>query len=117
MDARAEPRFRRKTPCKLRHQQRHHSGMVLDISRTGLFVQTSATAQNGEEVEVTLSVARTTALITLAAQVVWQRRVPAQLRAAAEGGLGLRICYAPEGYYNLLVDAAQGSITRRERAV
>jgi Tfp pilus assembly protein PilZ len=117
MDTRTEPRFKRKTPCKLRHQQRHHSGMVLDISRTGLFVQTSATAQNGEEVEVTLIAGRAATPITLAAQVVWQRRVPAQLRAAAEGGLGLQICYAPEGYYNLLVDAAQGSITRRESAV
>jgi Tfp pilus assembly protein PilZ len=117
MDARAEPRFRRKTPCKLRRQQRHHSGIVLDISRTGLFVQTSATAQNGEEVEVTLSAGRTAAPITLVTKVVWKRNVPAQLRASAEGGLGLRICYAPEGYYNLLADAAQGPITRGERAV
>ena len=117
MDPRVEPRFKRKTPCKLRHQQRHHSGMVLDISRTGLFVQTSATAQDGEEVEVTLSAGRATALLTLAAQVVWLRRVPAQLRTVAEGGLGLRICYAPEEYYNLLVEAARGSITRGELAV
>jgi hypothetical protein len=49
------------------------------------------------------------ALIAVTAQVAWQRRVPAQLRSIAHGGLGLQIRYAPEPYFVLLAEADRGS--------
>ena len=57
------------------------------------------------------------AAIVLDAQVVWLRKVPLQLRSAVEGGLGLQIRYAPESYYALLAEAAQGSAPVRGSAV
>ncbi len=47
--------------------------------------------------------------VALTAEVVWHRRVPASLRSVAEGGIGLRIRYAPEPYYRLLEAAQQTS--------
>ena len=94
MDTLAEPRYRKRIPCKLRRSRSTFSGLVLDVSRTGLFVQTRAVAKAGDEVEIML--ARPEAAILLDARVVWQRNVPPQLRRAVEGGFGLQIRYAPE---------------------
>ena len=57
--------------------------------------------------EVWLSKRGETDQSALATEVMWQRRVPPQLRAVAEGGLGLQIRYAPESYYAILVAAAR----------
>jgi len=91
--------------------------MVLDVSRTGLFVQTSAAAKAGDEVEVLLRSREPETAIVLNAEVMWQREVPPQLRDAVEGGLGLQLRYAPEPYYVLLAEAAQGSGPIRGRAI
>ena len=117
MRSRVDPRFKKRMSCRLKQEQRTYAGMVLDVSRTGLFVQTSAGAKPGDEVEVLLGSREQAAPVALTAEVVWQRKVPAQLRIVVEGGVGLKIRYAPELYYALLADAAQVATTRRHRAV
>jgi hypothetical protein len=100
-----DSRFKKRFPCRLKQGPRQYAGVILNVSRTGLFVQTSAFPGGGAEVEVTLAGRENAA--TLTAEVVWQRRVPGALRTVAEGGVGLRIRYAPEPYYGLLAEAAQ----------
>ena len=112
MGLRVDPRFKKRMSCKLKQEQRTYAGMVLDVSRTGLFVQTSAGAKPGEEVEVLLASREQAVPVALMAEVVWQRKVPAQLRVVEKGGVGLKIRYAPEPYYALLIDAAQATATR-----
>jgi len=102
--------------CRLRVGQRENSGIVLDVSRQGLFVQTSAAARVGEKVEIQLSSPRHSTPITLVAAVRWQRIVPAQLRSVYQAGLGLQIAQADEGYYAMLADAQQGSAPVKGRA-
>ena len=109
MDTRAEPRFKKRIPCKLTQSRTTFSGLVVDVSRTGLFVQTSAAAKAGDEVEVVLSRWEPEADIVLSAQVVWQRKIPPQLRSTVEAGLGLQIRYAPEPYYVMLAETSQDS--------
>ncbi len=116
MKPRLDPRFKKRLSCRLK-QERTYAGMVLDLSRTGLFVQTSAGAKPGDEVEVLLGGRERDAPVTLTAEVVWQRKVPHQLRVVVEGGVGLKIRYAPEPYYAILADAAQGATGRRHRTV
>ncbi len=113
----AEPRFAKRIHCKLQRSRSTFSGLVLDVSRRGLFVKTSAVAKAGDEIEVLLSRREPEAAIVLSTQVVWQRKVPPQLRSAVKGGLGLQIRYAPEPYYALLVEAAQGPASTRGRGV
>ena len=90
--------------------------MILDVSRTGLFVQTSAGATPGDEIEVVVGGRGHGDGIALTAEVVWQRKVPPQLRVIEAGGVGLKIRYAPEPYYALLADTAQSPTGKRHRS-
>ena len=117
MNTRLDPRFKKRLSCRVKQEQRSYAGMVLDLSRTGLFVQTSAGAKPGDEVEVLLAGRTEVAPVALRAEVVWQRKVPHQLRVIGEGGVGLKIRYAPELYYAILADAAQAATARRQRSV
>ena len=111
MEPRVESRFKKRVPCQLKLGKRQYSGLVLDMSRTGLFVQTSAAPRSGEEIEVILSRPERDSGFALTAKVVWQRRVPAPLRRLVDGGVGLEIRYAPESYFALLSEAALGLST------
>ncbi len=101
---RPDPRFRKRLPCRIRVDESRYSGIVLNLSRTGLFVQTAAAAPPGGSIELELR-----GEAPLQARVVWLRRVPQQLRSVSQGGIGVRIVGAPESYYHLLVEAAVGS--------
>jgi Tfp pilus assembly protein PilZ len=107
--AKVEPRFKKRVPCRLTRSESSFTGVVLDLSRRGLFVQTAASARPGDEVEVVLHGNEPGRDVVLNAQVVWQRKVPFQLRSSLQSGMGLQIRYASESYYSLLADAAGGS--------
>lgn len=102
----AEPRYRKRVPCTLRTATRGHAGMVLNLSRGGLFVQTSAHLDPGQDVSVELNVAsgirERGACIPLGTRVVWRRIVAPQLRTVSHGGFGVRIENASEDYYRFL---------------
>lgn len=109
MTDRPEPRFKKRMSCKVRLGQKDHPGIILDVSRKGLFVQTNATARVGEQLEVILNERTQGAAITLVTAVRWQRRAPAHLRTVVHSGLGLQISHAEESYYALLAEAGRTS--------
>jgi Tfp pilus assembly protein PilZ len=117
VEARGEQRFKKRMSCKLRLGQQDHAGIVLDVSRQGLFVQTSATARVGDKVEVVLSRPERGTAIKLVAGVRWLRRVPTQLRSVVQAGIGLQISHAEEGYYALLAEALQGAVPVKGRSL
>ena len=117
MGTRPEPRYRKRIPCKLTRSRSTFSGLVVDLSSRGLFVQTGAIAKTGDDVEIMIRSWNSETTIVLNAQVVWRRKVPLRLRSVVEGGLGLQICYAPEPYYVMLAEASQGSVSNRKRGV
>ncbi len=90
----------------IRRGPSNYLGMVLDISRTGLFVQTSAGGHPGDEIALSLNTRGVTSPIRLSTEVMWLRKVPQQLRRISKGGFGLKIRYAPESYYHLLAQVA-----------
>ena len=79
-----------------------HSGLVLNVSPGGLFVQTHARPTSGDSVRVALNVPGGATAMELDATVVWKRVVPASLLRVAQGGVGLCLVNPPEGYYQLL---------------
>ena len=115
MGTRAETRFRKRIPCKLTRSRSTFSGLVIDLSSRGLFVQTGAVAKTGDEIEIVIRSWKSEAPIVLNAQVIWRRKIPLRLRSVVEGGLGLQIRYAPEPYYVMLAEASQGSVSNRGR--
>jgi hypothetical protein len=99
---RVEPRVRKRLPCSVQVTGRRHTGMVLNVSPRGLFVQTSAEADPGETVDVDLRTPTHRQPIPVQGRVIWRRTVPQRLRNVTKGGLGVRIENASESYYQYL---------------
>jgi hypothetical protein len=93
-------RKKRRIPCQLWVGEREHSALVLDLSPSGLFVQTHAKVQCGERLAVRLSYEG--AGLDLVVEVARTKPVPANLLTVAKGGIGVRIVSAPEEYFQLL---------------
>ena len=101
-------RYRKRLPCRLEVPNGAYSGMVLNLSRGGLFVQTTAAASPGEAVHLDLSLGDAEA-IALDARVVWRRVVAPHLRSVSTGGMGVHIQYAHDAYFGLVAQLAEGS--------
>ena len=102
MRAPADERFRKRIPCAFNAGGRSSSGLVLNVSRSGLFLQTSIPENSGTVVNLELKPLDRAEEIALTARVVWRKAVPAQLRTIESGGFGLQIIRADEAYYGLL---------------
>jgi hypothetical protein len=88
--------------CELKADGRQQRAIVIDLSTTGLFVQTSARLSPGAQVELWLQFEDLREPILLRAAVARQKAVPSNLTSVAQGGIGLRIVDAPRAYYDLL---------------
>src|SRR5262245_3205812 len=93
-------RKKRRIPCQLWVGEREHSALILDLSPSGLFIQTHARTQRRERLRLQFS--HEDVLLELKVEVVRTKQVPPNLLAAAKGGIGVRIISAPEEYYGLL---------------
>ncbi len=102
MRAPVDKRFQKRIPYAFKAEGRSRSGLVLNVSRGGLFLQTSVPEGAGAVVDLELNPLDRAEPIALSARVVWKRAVPAQLRTMASGGLGMQIIWAAEAYYGLL---------------
>jgi hypothetical protein len=78
--------------------------MVLNVSRSGLFVQTTAGASPGDAVHLELALGR--AELPLDARVVWRRVVAPHLRTVSTGGMGVHIQYASDAWFGFLAGLA-----------
>lgn len=113
---RAAKRFRRRTACELRADGRQQRAIVLDVSRTGLFIQTSARLSPGTEVEVVVQFEGQREAMLLRARVARQKAVPSNLTSVAQGGVGLRILDAPRSFYQMIGEQDGGSTAPPLRA-
>jgi hypothetical protein len=85
--------------CEILYEGRRQSAIVIDVSRTGLFVQSGTRLPPGTPVEVELALGPEGERIHLRARVARQKAVPHQFTPVAKGGIGLRIVEAPPAYY------------------
>ena len=116
MQIQAQPRIRKRIPCSLRIGGRRHSGLILNLSRGGLFVQTTAGGEPGAGLAVELNLGAEADALELDAEVVWRRVVAAHLRTITHAGVGLRIRRAPEPFYALLLRLQHGDGEAAPRA-
>ncbi len=100
--ARVSKRAKRRLACRLVAGRQRFSGVIIDLSASGIFVQTSAKPRPGDPVTLELSIPGHRDPLRLEAQVVRLKLVPPRLVAVAQGGLGLRITNAPEAYFSFL---------------
>ena len=105
-----QPRLAKRMTCAVSVGDQRYSGVVLNVSQGGLFVQTSASPRRGSNVVLELNPPGEGAAIPLEAEVVWRRVVPQQLRSTAQGGMGMKILSAGENYYGALADWMRVSV-------
>jgi hypothetical protein len=109
MPTQLHPRVRKRMPCEVSIGGARHQGFVLNVSRGGLYVQTSAGAEVGDVVGVDLSPPAAGTSIPLEARVVWRRVQRGRAFGVNEGGMGLCIQSAPSAYDALLDDLLPGA--------
>ena len=109
MERRREDRFCHRMTCTLQLNDRLYHGLVLDVSPSGLFVQTRAKAPERAmaPVAVELRHAASDETTTLSAMVARQYRVPEQLVVLAKGGMGLRVIRNCAAWLELLDGLAE----------
>jgi len=94
MERRESPRSRRRIPCEFQHQGDQYRGIAVNISRSGLFIQTDATLEQGAELEVDFLGDQLEGT-SFRAEVVRRRATPLLLASLIRPGLGVRIVDAP----------------------
>jgi len=99
MSGRICDRKKRRLPCRLTFEGRQHSGLVIDVSPGGLFIQTSAKAKPGERLDLELGLPGEPNKLPLQVVVARLRVVPPRLLSVAQGGIGVRILKAPEAFH------------------
>jgi hypothetical protein len=97
-------RVKKRLPCELEVDGVTHTGLVLDVSARGLFVQTAATPGPGTSLTVRLHPPGGRAIV-VQGRVARRRMVPRRLASLASGGIGLRVESAPEEFFQLLAGA------------
>ena len=92
------PRVRHRMPCELSVGDARHSGLVLNLSTSGLFVQTNASLRPGEWVGVELPVEDASEPIAMRAAVVWRKVVPRRMHGTTHSGVGIELISVPQDY-------------------
>jgi PilZ domain len=98
-------RIKRRITCELLLDGRRYRGIVLDVSATGIFVQTEATPGPGSSIRVRFHAAGGEEF-EVAAAVARRRVAPPQLATVVRGGLGLRLLQPPPAYFEMTGIAA-----------
>jgi len=110
---RVATRHRWRLACEVVSDGRSQRAIVLDMSETGVFVQTGTRLPPGAEVDVRVLLTDGAEPILLRARVARNKQVPPQLTSVARGGVGLKILDAPAAYYETIA-SLEGSDAKRQ---
>lgn len=100
------PRSKKRISCDLTIAGARYKGIVLDVSASGMFVQTNVKPDAGTRIQVALTVPGVAEPVLLDAQVARKKAVPAALLTAAQGGVGLAIEKAPKAYLDYIAEVS-----------
>lgn len=101
MERRGAPRRKKRMTCELRFDGRKAGGIVIDVSESGLFVQTAAKPPLNSVIDVRLSPGGGCRDLDLRARVARTRRVDPRLARIQGSGIGLQVLDAPPEFYDL----------------
>jgi hypothetical protein len=118
VDKRSAPRAKKRMSCEMNVNGARHSGIALDISATGIFVQTNVKPSPGTIVTLRLSVPGLKEPVAMGARVARNKAVPHQLLTVAGGGVGFVITEPAEAYLDFVAEMSpeQAEAVARERA-
>lgn len=107
MERRKQDRVRRRVTCELVCEDQRFSGIVLDMSPSGIFVQTAATLSRERDVLVRIWGIEGEEPMELRTRVARRKNTPSHLASLSSSGIGLKIRHAPNSYYERLEAASR----------
>lgn len=113
MQGQRAARIKRRVTCELIIDGQWAKGIILNVSQTGIFVQTNATPMPGTLVDVHITGGGNIPDMKVKAEVARKQQVPQRLTSVATGGVGLRIVEAPPEYDLLWTSDLSGVPTSR----
>jgi hypothetical protein len=108
LDRTAAKRAKRRFTCELMVDGQRSTGIILDVSESGIFVQTATRIAPNTRVDVMITGQRNVPDMQLRAVVARQKRTDPRLVSVNAGGLGLKILDAPPSYYEHMVVREEG---------
>jgi len=97
-----EPRVKKRLPCTLGHADRQQSGLILNLSQGGLFVQTNLPVEPGSLIDIGFRSPNGSEDIDLQGAVIWRRRVSSRMMGRTQSGMGVRLLGRPDAYTELM---------------
>lgn len=101
MNLRRGERVKRRISCEVLNEGQQHDGIVMDLTSDGLFVLTQAQVQPGAQLELRFPATASVPEMSLRAIVVRHRLSSDGSSELVQLGLGLRVLFAPDEYYDL----------------
>lgn len=95
-------RYRKRVPIEFEDGDGRHLGIVLNVSKGGLFLSSRVTPRVGSRVVLNFSPGDRSVAAGIPARVVWRRKVHRSARMLADGGIGLEIEGASEAYQHFI---------------
>jgi len=114
VENRRAERTRKRLACSLLSENARTAGLILDLSSTGIFVQTSAQFETGDAVGVEFEPPGSFDTLRLEGRVARRKTAPARLKSIVPAGVGIEIERAPEEFYALVAEL-QGVVGGRAR--
>jgi hypothetical protein len=90
-DQRRYPRLARRIPCEIYVRGKRHDGLVKNISRGGLFVQTGADAPPGTPITLVFAPGRGRTEIRVTGRVMHNERLQADPAMQSALGIGVEV--------------------------
>jgi Tfp pilus assembly protein PilZ len=94
MDKQAHPRSRGRLKVRYGVQTLNKTAFTMNVSLTGAFVRTNDVFKPGTTMQVEVETSKESTL-SLWAQVVWAKKVPAQMAHILPCGMGIRFIHPP----------------------
>lgn len=104
MNKQRAPRTKKRISCEIKVGDNRYAGIVLDLSASGMWIQTNAKlsqrelADAGTAVRVTLSLPGGKGTAAVEARVARMKIVPPQFLGLKHGGIGLAVTQASDEY-------------------
>jgi Tfp pilus assembly protein PilZ len=98
------PRKKKRLSCEIVSNGSRYSGIAIDLSATGLFVQTNVKPMPGSMVKVGISLPGVSEPVAMEARVARKKIVPPELLTLAHGGVGLAFVEPNDAYLDFVAE-------------
>lgn len=96
------PRKKKRLSCDFVSNGSRYSGIAIDLSATGLFIQTNVKPKPGSLISIGVSLPGAGEPVVMEARVARKKNVPPELLTIAQGGIGLALVQPCDAYLDFV---------------